>query len=45
MAGNEVADRTTGIGLLPASDGKPTSQPSATYMINHQPFWTHMESQ
>jgi len=38
LPGLLIATRT---GLTPASDDELTNQPSTTYMINHQPFWTH----
>src|SRR6476659_6254470 len=38
LPGLLIATRT---GLRPASDDELTNQPSTTYMINHQPFWTH----
>jgi hypothetical protein len=37
--------RHTPRGLTPASDDELTNQPSTTYMINHQPFWTHWRTE
>jgi hypothetical protein len=31
--------------VTPASDDGLTNQPSTTYMINHQPFWTHWRAE
>jgi hypothetical protein len=42
LPGLLIATRT---GLTPASDDELTNQPSTTYMINHQPFWTHWRTE